>query len=118
MADEKKNNETDPVVEHTDFDVSYAGQSRMIAAEQTPRLALFGNLHRDPVMLDGIVKDPLRFREALAAIYAVVGSDYRYIPKDRTAYHAYRRMRNQSANLGAWQAQPVSYTHLTLPTKA
>ena len=112
MADEKKNNETDPVVEHTDFDVSYAGQSRMIADEQTPRLALFGNLHRDPVMLDGIVKDPLRFREALAAIYAVVGSDYRYIPKDRTAYHAYRRMRNQSANLGAWQAQQAYFSWL------
>jgi hypothetical protein len=83
----------------------YAGQSQLITNEGPPRLALFGNLDRDPVYLDGVVREPLRLREALAAMYAVVGSDYRYQPKDRTAYHAYRRMRHESANLNAWQAQ-------------
>ena len=40
---------------------------------------------RWPVRFAAHVKDPLRFREALSALYAVVGSDYRYVPKDRTA---------------------------------
>lgn len=110
MTDEKTNNE--PPVEHTEVDISYAGQSRMITDGDNPRLALFGNLNREPVFMDAIVKQPLRFREALAAIYAVVGSDYRYVPKDRTAYHAYRRMRSQSANLGAWQAQQAYFDWL------
>ena len=92
-------------VTHTDVDVRYAGPSGMVADGEETRLALFGNLNRDPVFLDAISKDPIRLREALATLYTVVGSDFRYVPKDRTAYHAYRRMRNQSANLGAWQAQ-------------
>lgn len=96
----------------SEFDISYAGQSRMVSDGEVPRLALFGNLNRDPVSFDAIVKDPLRFRDALAALYAVVGSDYRYVPKDRTAYHAYRRMKSQSANLGAWQAQQAYFDWL------
>jgi len=64
------------------------------------------------VLLDAVVKQPLRLREALATVYTIVGSDYRYIPKDRTAYNAYRRMRNQSANLGAWQAQQAYFSWL------
>ena len=112
MSDEN-NNEAEPAMPNvTEVDFSYAGQSQMMTEEETPRLALFGNLNRDPVFLDAIVKDPLRFREALAAIYNVVGSDYRYVPKDRTAYHAFRRMRNQTANLGAWQAQQAYFDWL------
>ena len=95
----------------------YAGVSQMETdgdadQAQTSRLSLYGNLNRDPVYLNGTVRDPLRFREALAAVYAVVGSDFRYIPKDRTAYHAYRRMKNQTANLGAWQAQQAYFDWL------
>ena len=39
-------------------------------------------------------------------------SDYRYVPKDRTAYLAYIRMRRESANLGAWQAQQAYFSWL------
>jgi predicted DNA-binding WGR domain protein len=98
--------------EHTDVEISYAGQSRMLSDDGTSRLALFGNLKRDPVFLDGVVKDTIRLREAMGAMHAVVGSDYRYVPKDRTAYNAYRRMRNQSANLNAWQAQHAYFSWL------
>ena len=101
------------VPEHTDVAISYAGQSQMLTEGYGSRLALFGNLHRDPVFLDGVVRDPLRLREALTAMYAVVGSDYRYVPKDRTAYNAYRRMRSQSANLNAWQAQHAYFDWLS-----
>ena len=101
----------------TPVSMRYAGVSQMETdgdgdQAQTSRLSLYGNLNRDPVYLNGTVRDPLRFREALAAVYAVVGSDFRYIPKDRTAYHAYRRMKNQTANLGAWQAQQAYFDWL------
>ena len=114
MTEENKNGEngeTTPA-SYTDVAIGYAGESQLLTDEGGSRLALFGNLHRDPVFLDGVVRDPLRLREAMGAMYAVVGSDYRYVPKDRTAYNAYRRMRSQSANLNAWQAQHAYFNWL------
>jgi predicted DNA-binding WGR domain protein len=97
---------------HTAVSMRYAGVSQIEQDGEVPRLNLYGNLNREPVYLDGVVKDPLSIREALAAVYAVVGSDFRYRPKDRTKYHAYRRMKNQTANLGAWQAQQAYFDWL------
>jgi hypothetical protein len=85
--------------------VAYADASRLVTRGDAAQLALFGNVRRDPVRLDGVIRDPLRFREAMAALYAVVGSDYRYVPKDRTAYLAYLRQRRESASLSLRQAQ-------------
>ncbi|GAB5407106.1 MAG: hypothetical protein Aurels2KO_53370 [Aureliella sp.] len=92
--------------------LSYGGQSQVVVDEGKPRLALFGNLNRDPVFLDGIVRDTIPLRESLSALYAIVGSDYRYVPKDRTAYHAFRRMRRSSENLNQWQAQRAYFDWL------
>lgn len=66
---------------------------------------LFAVLDRTPVQFKGIVKDPLVFRDCLSALFAVVSSDYRYVPRDRSAYAAYVEMRrsNQYANLFAAQ---------------
>jgi hypothetical protein len=89
--------------------VAYEDASRLVTSGATAQLALFANFHRDPVRLDGVLRDPLRFREAMAALYAVVGSDYRYAPKDRTAYLAYLRMRRESAGLGVRQAQQAFF---------
>jgi predicted DNA-binding WGR domain protein len=96
----------------TTFHLAYAGASRMVTAEGLSQVALYGNLDRDPVRFDGQIKDPLRFREAMSALYAVVGSDYRYVPKDRTSYLAYQRMRRESRNLNAWQAQRAYFSWL------
>ena len=119
MAKDEPKPEGDPKsdlpTDRTPVSMRYAGVSQMSAESgesEQPRLSLYGNLNRDPVFLDGTVKDPLKFREALAAVYAVVGSDFRYVPKDRTAYQAYRRMKNQTANLGAWQAQQAYFDWL------
>src|SRR5437660_2496309 len=98
--------------EHTPVHLAYAGASRVVASEGASELALFGNLERDAVRLDGAIKDPLRFREALSALYAIVGSDYRYVPKDRTAYLAYLRMKREAASLGVWQAQQAYFSWL------
>jgi hypothetical protein len=89
----------------TTVPVAYADASRLVTAGDTAQLTLFGNVRRDPVRLDGLIREPLLFREAMAALYAIVGSDYRYVPKDRTAYLAYLRLRRESAGLGMRQAQ-------------
>src|SRR4051812_3419324 len=98
--------------EATEVTLAYAGLSSLVTTEDKARLALAGNLNRDPVRFEGVVKDPLRFREAMSALYAVVASDSRYVPKDRTAYLAYSRMKRESAGLNAWQAQRAYFSWL------
>ncbi len=98
--------------DHTDVELRYAGPSGLETSEETARLTLAGNLRRDPIRLEATIKEPLRFREAMSALYAVVGSDYRYVPKDRTAYLAYQRMRREAANVGTWQAQQAYFSWL------
>lgn len=98
--------------ERTEVRLEYAGVSGLLATENQATLALAGNVRRDPVRLEARVKDPLRFREALSALHAVVGRDDRYVPRDRTAYLAYRRLKAESANLGVWQAQQAYFSWL------
>lgn len=93
------------------FSQRYAGQSTL--AGDSDRLALFADLDRDPVSAHAKVSDPVALREALSALYAVVQSDFRYQPKDRTALMAYRRMRQQSATLSAWAAQKAYFDWLS-----
>jgi predicted DNA-binding WGR domain protein len=93
----------------TTVPVAYEDASRLVTTGDTAQLALFGNVYRDAVRLDGVLKDPLAFREAMATLYAIVGSDYRYAPKDRTAYLAYLRMRRESAALGVRQSQQAFF---------
>src|SRR4051794_13814866 len=88
------------VPQATPVDLAYAGVSRAVVAPAEAEIDLVGNLRRDPVRFDATVKDPVRFREALSALYAIVGADYRYVPKDRAAYAAFVRMRRQSQALG------------------
>ena len=104
----------DPPAEpdRTEVHLEYAGASALASSEDASRLELFGNRRRDPVRMEGVIKDPLRFREAMSALYAVVAGDYRYVPKDRTAYLAYTRMKRESANLGVWQAQQAYFAWL------
>src|SRR3954447_5441959 len=96
----------------TEVQMAYAGLSTLVATEDAARLALAGDLRRDPVRFEGTIKEPLRFREAMAALYAVVASDFRYVPKDRTAYLAYSRMRRESSGLNVWQAQQAYFSWL------
>ncbi len=89
--------------------LAYAGASRVATAGDAAAVELFGNLDRPAVRFDGRVKEPLRFREALSALYAVVGSDYRYVPKDRTAYLAYLRLKRETAGQDVWKAQQAYF---------
>lgn len=89
--------------------LSYAGASRVQTAGDSATVELFGNLSRTAVRFDATIKNPLRFREALSALYGVIGSDYRYAPKDRTQYIAYLRLKRDVAPLGVWHAQQAYF---------
>ncbi len=67
-------------------------------------LQLFTHLERDRVQFSARIKEPLAFRESLATLFAIVSSDYRYIPKDRAAYAAFMQMRRSSQNQGLVKA--------------
>ncbi len=98
---------------HTEVAFSYNSPSILTSSDQGDTLALVGNRQRPPVQFEATLTDPLRFREAMAALYAIVGSDYRYVPKDRTAYLAYRRLRAESSGLGLWEAQRAYFDWLS-----
>jgi len=95
--------------ERTPITLRYGGASQVISDESGARLALFTNKDRPPVRLRGTVREPLLVREALSCLYDVVSSDFRYVPKDRTAYIAYQRMKKNAAGMSAWQAQQAYY---------
>src|SRR5438552_239156 len=69
--------------------LAYRGRSSIIRRPDSLALALVPNLRRDRVSFNGVLKQPLRFREAVSALHDVVISDLRYQPKDRTSYEAY-----------------------------
>ena len=98
-----------PEKQQTEANLAYAGASRLTTDADSATFSLFGNLKRDPVSFEGKLKEPLRLREALLALYKIVGSDFRYVPKDMTAYQAFQRMRRESANLSSWKAQQAYF---------
>ncbi len=89
----------------TTVTLRYGGASQLVAEGAGATLALFGEAQRTDVRGGGVLADPLLAREALSALHEVVKSDFRYIPKDRTAYLAYRRMKQQQAGMNLWEAQ-------------
>lgn len=76
-------------------DLAYRGRSALTATPAGLAVALAPNLRRDRVAFEGVLADPLRFREAIGALHEVVVSDLRYRPPDRAAYQAYRAEQTQ-----------------------
>lgn len=73
---------------------------------------LFGQLNRSEVKLEATLTQPLIFRETMAALFAIVSSDYRYAPKDRQAYAAFMQMRRAHQNQGLAKAQRAYFDWL------
>src|SRR5947209_11113741 len=71
------------------FSVAYKGHSGVSGTAGGMALSFAPNLRRDRVSFVGELRDPLRFREAVSALHAVVVSDLKFKPKDRSAYQAY-----------------------------
>lgn len=93
----------------TTFTFTYPRPSQIVGAEGKTNIELVPNAGRAVVGVDGKVRDPMGLREALSALYEVVSSDFRYVPKDRTAYMAYQKMRKQSAGMSVWEAQQAYF---------
>jgi len=102
-------NEPLPSDTATPVRVAYLGVSRVATTAEAAEVELYGNLERPAVRLEGRIVDPICFRETMSALYAIVGSDYRYAPKDKTAYLAYRRMKSESQSMSIWQAQQAYF---------
>lgn len=69
---------------------SYAGHSGLARSSGGSSLNLLPNLSRERVAFDGGLLAPLRFREAMSALHAVVTSDLRYHARDKSAYIAWQ----------------------------
>ena len=61
--------------------VAYRGRSSVIRRPDSLALSLAPNLRRDRVSFDGVLRQPLRFREAVSALHDVVISDLRFQPR-------------------------------------
>lgn len=69
--------------------MKYQGQSGIASGLGQTNVAFATNLLREATFFRGTLAQPLPFREALAALYQVVVSDYKYRPRDRVAFRAW-----------------------------
>ncbi len=69
--------------------MSYAGRSAIVSGLRQSHVALSTNTLREATYLRGTLAQPLLFREALAALYDIVVTDFKYRPRDRLAFFAW-----------------------------
>lgn len=70
-------------------DLRYRGRSGVVETASGVAMTFEPNLSRSKVFFDGQIGDPLRFREAISALHAVVIGDLRAQKKDRSAHAAW-----------------------------
>lgn len=88
--------------------VAYQGRSGIFRRPDKLALALAPNLRRDRVSFAGVLRDPIRFREAVCALHDVVVNDLRIKPKDRSAYEAY--LKQETKRVERLKAAAREYT--------
>jgi|CXWL01.1.fsa_nt_gi hypothetical protein len=71
------------------LDFRYTGRSGMTGGASDSRLALATNQLREATYFRGVIGNPLILREGLAALYAVVVSDFKFRPRARVEYRAW-----------------------------
>jgi hypothetical protein len=67
----------------------YEGRSGIANGLSSAHVAFATDTFREPTFFRGTIGGPVIFREALAALYEVVVSDFKYRPKDRLEYKAW-----------------------------
>jgi hypothetical protein len=72
------------------MDLRYRGRSGVVESGAGAVMTFEPNLSRSKVFFDGQIIDPLRFREAISALHAVVIGDLRAKKKDRSAHTAWK----------------------------
>ncbi len=100
-----------------DLTLAYRGKSAIVSNMAGLAVALAPNLRRDRVSFDGVLLDPLSFREAMGALHDVVVSDLRYKPRDRSGYEAFKaeRIRGESSLRQVVTKQARAAIHESMP---
>lgn len=79
--------------------VSYIGRSQLRQSSGGQRiLDLAPNLSRDKVALDAVLKEPIRFREAISTLHDVVINDQTFKPRDKSAYEEWKKKQASNEN--------------------
>lgn len=68
------------------FKYLYKGQSTVSNSNSKTGIAFAPDNYREPTFFNGLLNKKIPFREAISALHHIVVSDYRYQPKDRSAY--------------------------------
>ncbi len=69
--------------------MQYGGRSAIVNGLTSAHVAFATNALREAAFFKGTLGRPLLFREALAALYHVVVSDFKYRPRDRLEFRAW-----------------------------
>ncbi|MEQ1505924.1 MAG: SWIM zinc finger family protein, partial [Myxococcota bacterium] len=72
------------------FEYRYFGATAVGSTSTTSGLSFAPDVRRQPTFLTGKLRRKLPFREAISALHAVVVSDLRFRPRDRSEYLAWR----------------------------
>ena len=88
----------------------YSGRSAIVNGLRDARLRFAANRLREPTFFRGELAQPILFREALAALYRVVVSDYKYRPRDRVEFRAWLEEQDRRF-LARWMPELERYFH-------
>jgi hypothetical protein len=78
---------------------SYLGRSQLRQSSGGQRiLELAPNLSRDKVSFDAMLKEPIRFREAISTLHDVVINDLMYKPREKSAYEEWKKQQRLQEN--------------------
>lgn len=77
------------------FEYRYFGSTTASSGAAASTFSFAPDTRRDPTFLTGTLRKKLPFRETVSALHAVVVSDLRFRPRDRTEYLAWRAKQDQ-----------------------
>ena len=98
-----------------ELQTAYRQRSRIAQTPVGLAVSLAPNLRRDRVSFVGMLKHPLRFREAISTLHDVVISDLRFKPKSKRGYEEWkrqqaeheRRIRTEASTLAEMEAAQI-----------
>ncbi len=86
-----------------EFNYRYSGSSHVKNDASTSSLSFVPDTLREPTFFCGHLNKHIPFREAISALHAVVVSDLRFKPKDKTEYKAWAKKQE-----GIWMAEMLA----------
>jgi hypothetical protein len=85
----------------------YEGRSAIVNGLDRAHVALATNTLREATFFRGTLGHPVLFREALAALYDVVVSDFKYRPRDRLEFQAWLAEQDRTFLAGLGMKRPA-----------